>query len=296
MDDITQGTGRLMNKSQRELVVIYNSEEEIQSEMFFSDFELLLAGRGTLKSHAASAVKAAYCVIGNGLKLRGVVFFLFNVGEDGRLDADFNLPLQYLVKQAGVGSDLGDGGIRKASRGHCPVPWHSVNLWEPKPRQDEAERGADAAMETLQKRIFRNRLKLKAVLYDGEDTFFDVDDSNLDILTDAEEEGAYSLLQAISDAPSMQSSSPVVDSTDFSAKLTEVFGDAGRLSLQDLIRLHTDQLEQARLKYRQDIDQQQLAYLDQMRTAREEIHSLKVALRQEQSRNRRLQEMLRGDL
>ncbi len=284
-----------MSASPREIVVLYNSQEEIETEMFFKDFELLLAGQGRLDAFAASQTKAAYCVIGNGLKLRGVVFFQFNVGEEGLLDPEFNLPLQYLVKQAGIGCDLGDGGIRKASRGQCPVPWHAVNLWEP--NQDD---GADAGIEILQKRIFRNRLKVKAVLYDGPDTFFDLDDSGVE----PGEDGALLLIEAIQNTPGIEptrvSQSTITTGpdipADFSAKLTEVFGDAGRLSLQDLIRLHTDQLEQARLKYRQDIDQQQLAYLDQMRAAREEIHSLKVALRQEQSRNRRLQEMLRGDI
>ncbi|MEM9620381.1 MAG: hypothetical protein AAF993_01945 [Pseudomonadota bacterium] len=292
-----------MQTNQRELVVLYNADEEIQAEMYFADFELLLAGQGTLPEFAASSTKAAYCVLGNGLKLKGVVFFLFDVNENGELDPDFNLPLQYLVKQAGIGCDLGDGGIRKASRGQCPVPWHSINLWEPESSESSKE-GADnnRAMLTLQKRIFRNRLKVKALLYDGEDTFFNVDDSQLDELTDANGEGAYTLLEAIKQAPApapthtdLQPSVPDTPA-DFSAKLNEVFGEAGRLSLQDLIRLHTEQLEQARLKYRQDIDQQQLAYLDQMRSAREEIHGLKVALRQEQSRNRRLQEMLRGDI
>jgi hypothetical protein len=88
----------------------------------------------------------------------------------------------------------------------------------------------------------------------------------------------------------------VAVNVEYGAKLNEVFGDAGKLSLQDLIRLHTQQLDQARTKYRDDVETQQTAYLSQLRSCREEMHDLKVALRQEQGRNRRLQQMLRGDI
>ena len=67
-------------------------------------------------------------------------------------------------------------------------------------------------------------------------------------------------------------------------------------SISNLIRLHTDQLSAAKLKFRDDLQQHQQVYLDQLRVCKEEIRELKVALRQEQSRNRRLQQMLRGEV
>ena len=79
-------------------------------------------------------------------------------------------------------------------------------------------------------------------------------------------------------------------------KLTQTFGQDGRLSLQEVLRAHAEQLQDAKAQYRTDLEAQQQAYLDQLRTARDEIHDLKVALRQEQGRNRRLQQMLRGEV
>ena len=73
-------------------------------------------------------------------------------------------------------------------------------------------------------------------------------------------------------------------------------GDTEAAFRFNLIRLHSEQLNEAKAKYRQDVESQQMAYLDQLRAAREEIHALKVALRQEQGRSRRLQQMLRGDI
>lgn len=305
------------------LVMLYDADGDVCEEMLHSTFQALLAGEGRLERHAASVTKAVYIVVGNSLAIRGVVYFQFAVDEDGRVDPAFNLPLQYLVQQAGLGEDIGQGPIRKASRGQCPVPWHAVNLWEP---------SAEQTVDTLQKIIFRNKLKIDNLSdYRDEDFFSSPADAIdlVDIMLLEEDDEMPTEQETASAAPSRAQTEPqnqaekprpkraeqdVTRSThngasqnpgpsplaaknqEFTAKLTEVFGEAGKLSLQDLIRLHTDQLNQAKAKYREDIETQQMSYLDQLRACRDEIHSLKVALRQEQGRNRRLQQMLRGDL
>ena len=90
------------------------------------------------------------------------------------------------------------------------------------------------------------------------------------------------------------SAQQLVRNAEFSARLTDLFGDAGKLSLPQLIRLHTEQLDELKTKFSSDLQSQQSVYTDQLRAAREEIRSLKVALRQEQSRSRRLQDLLRA--
>lgn len=272
---------------QQEVVMLFNAEGQIQDEMFFSAFEELLNGERSLEGYAASSTKAAYCVVGNGLNLRGAAFFLVNIDEEGAVDPTFNLHLSYLVRNAGVGPDLGQGPVRVASRAQCSVPWQAVNLWEP-----DNENG----LEQIQKCLFRNKLKLQSSTgYRDEDFFtplaesFELVDSSVLEPSDVFDE--QELL------PSLSAQVPeVAVNVEYGAKLNEVFGDAGKLSLQDLIRLHTQQLDQARTKYRDDVEIQQTAYLSQLRSCREEMHDLKVALRQEQGRNRRLQQMLRGDI
>jgi len=274
---------------QQEVVMLYDSDAVVCEEMHFTSFEALLAGNQTLDEYAASLVRAAYCVIGNGLSLRGAVFFLFEVDEEGRVDKTFNLPLRYLVQQAGIGEDLGQGGIRQASRGQCSVPWHSVNLWEPAGKQ---------GIEQLQSRVFRNKLRLKNATNCRDADFFPQIGRTVEL---REDEASASLNYTLDGnlpnpyaADDDKQTQP--DNHALAAKLTEVFGEAGKLSLQELIRMHADQLDNAKARYRNDVETQQTGYLDQIRNAREEIHALKVELRREQGHNRRLQQMLRGDL
>ena len=276
---------------QQEVVMLFDAQERVEQELRLTEFESILAGDQVLTSRAACQVRAAYCVVGNGLNLRGVVFFLFNVTEDGAIDASFNLPLRYLVQHAGLGCDLGQGRIRKAGRGQCPVPWHAVNLWEPE--------AGDATIEHLQSRIYRNKLKLKSVTPGGDDDFFHPQHSELELL---EDESLNRTAQTTPSPIGSSANSPravrdeAMGEEALNARLNEVFGAAGKLTLQDLIRLHAEQLETAKLRYRADIESQQSAYLEQIRTAKEEIHALKTELRHEQGRNRRLQQMLRGDI
>ncbi len=174
------------------------------------------------------------------------------------------------------------------------MPWHAVNLWEPQAEQGLAQ---------VQSRIYRNKLKLKLSTGCKDEDFFP-EPVSVELFENSNDPLPFDNCSSNGDRnphvkPNADPANPpdtLAQNQAFAAKLTEVFGQAGKLSLQDLIRLHAEQLEQAKAKYRDDVETQQMVYLDQLRSAREEIHELKVALRQEQGRNRRLQQMLRGDL
>jgi len=242
-----------------EIVLLFEADgSAVSSEMRFTEFEALINHDATLDEHAASIVKAAYAIVASGLAVRGVVFFLFRVNEEGLVDRAFNVPLRYLVRNAGAGPDLGMGPVRLACRGMCPVPWHSVNMWEPRGTGD-----AHPAM-LVQKAVWRNRLGLKPM-------------ASRRIHDDV-------VSATISD-----------EQLVLERRLTETFGTEGKVSLQQLITQHNQQLRAVSEKYRADLQQQQRTYLDQIRECRDEIHKLKATLRHEQERSRRLQELLRGD-
>jgi hypothetical protein len=264
----------------QELVFLFDAEEQICGEIHFSVFNRHLNGDGRLDGCAASVTKAAYCVVGDGLRLRGVAFFQFSVDEEGRVDPAFNLPLRYLVQHAGLAEELGQGPVRKASRSQCPVPWHAVNLWEPQ---------APDALETPQNRIFRNRLKLLSSTACRDDEFFPPSEDSLELFDNTAAPGdAFVDEETVRPLPAPRAANPVQgngQSQQFAGRLNEVFGADGKLSMQDMIRLHTEQLDEAKSRYR-----------EQLNAYRDEINELKVALRQEQGRSRRLQELLRGDL
>jgi hypothetical protein len=79
-------------------------------------------------------------------------------------------------------------------------------------------------------------------------------------------------------------------------KIDQAFGEEGRISLTQLIQQHNNSVDSLTRKYRLDLEQQQQIYLDQIRGCRDEIQRLKALLRHEQNRNRRLQQLLRGEV
>ena len=244
--------------------------------MSFEDFEQFLGGHLLLENFAASSVKRCFCVVGKGLRLAALVYFVLNVDEHGCAEAGFNVPLLYLAERAGIGTDLGEGPIRIASRGRCAVPWHSLNLWDA---------NNDGFVAEVQQRVYRNRLNLKSVTEYG-------------VVFEPEAVGEIESIDEYDTLASGQTSiANGGESADlhqaFAERLDEVFGTAGKLTMQDMIRLHSEQLAQAKLKYRSEIEAQQRTYLAQLKEVRDANRELKVALRQEQSRNRRLQQMLR---
>jgi len=244
-----------------EAVLLFDADlSGIEEELHASDFAAMVEGSAGLDQYAASMVKAAFAVVGAALSLRGVVFFTFKVDEEGTLDSNFNLPLRYLADNAGPGPDLGAGPIRLACRGRCSVPWHSVNLWEPTLGNDED------AIHLVQKVIWRNRLSLRP---SGQ--LERVPDDGLE-LSDARE-----------------------NHRELETRLTETFGEEGKVNLENLIRQNNDRVTQVSDKYRTEMQEQQQGYLDQIKNCRDEIQQLKSALRNEQQRSRRLQALLRGD-
>ena len=253
-----------------EAVLLFDADlSGIDSEYTSKDFEALIAGGATLSQFAASVVKAAFAVVGSALSVRAMVFFTFRVDEDGLADPNFNLPLRYLADNAGPGPDLGAGPIRLACRGQCPVPWHSVNMWEPVNDPDSG------SIDLVQKVIWRNRLGLRP-------------SGALDSVLEAD---SLELLEnGLAHGNGQASSQKVLE-----ARLTETFGEEGKVNLENLIRQHNDRLSAVSSKYREELAEQQRTYLTQIKDCRDEIQALKSALRHEQQKSRRLQALLRGD-
>ncbi len=288
-----------------EAVIIFEGGE-IAAEMHFADFEACLAGEAKLEAFAASLITGMYVVIGSGLAIRGVVCFTVNVDEHGTVDSGFSIPLRHLATMAGAGPDLGCGPIRLACRSQCSVSWHAHNLWEP-----EGE-GDTNPLNLAQGAVWRNRLGYNKQLARSADDGFDFDvlesegDDSFD-LPAAGDEGELAAL-----TPSFGNSSTAngaagtngqeedrfkrANQEMLQRKIERTFGEDGTVSLQKLIMQHSEQLDSLTAKYRRDLEQQQQVYLDQIRGCRDEIQKLKSELRHEQTRNQRLQQLLRGEI
>jgi hypothetical protein len=242
-----------------EIVLLFEDDlSAVASEWRYPDFELLVEGSLLLEQFAASQVKAAYVSVGNKLAINSLVFFLLKIDENGLVTDQFKLPLRYLASQAGLGPDLGGGQcVRVASRKNCPVPWHSKHLWEPQGVGDlhPAKR--------IQKLVWRNRLGLtsRKVVAD-----VDLNTSSLQQLQATLEDR----LQATLDAN-------------------------GSVDVRSLIGQHNQQLQQLATRFEYELAQQQEGHADALRQRQEELQKVRSALRQEKSRSRRLQQLLRGD-
>ena len=258
----------------QELVIFFSVDECVQDERLFAEFDgELLCGQKRLPAFAAQDVQAAYCVVASGLVLAAAVLFKVRFDEDGAVDAEFNLPLRYLARLAGVEGSVNDYPVRVASRGKCAVPWHSLNLWEP--QQPLAD-----LLEVLQKRIYKNRLNLRPVAEHAFNVFVEEED---ELATDYFDFGEP--IEIGSDvAENPQRAGQFKTDRELEQWVSESFGHTNALSMPELVRLHNEQLADTQRQFQA-----------QLRAYRQEIHELKVALRQEQSRSRRLQQILRGD-
>ena len=252
---------RIGHEQFQDLVVLFDSTGAMPSgQCTLAVFEGLCAGDGALPAHAGGQVRAAYVVVGSGLMIRGLVFFTFSLDAEGRMCGSFNIPLQYLVRAAGVRADLGIGPARVASRSQCPVPWLALNLWEP------SSTGEASVSRQIQRVIWRSRDQLRPVA--RTDVYTSPASTDDALLTETQTEQSVGV--------------PEVAATGAcEAALIETASLRSRIVPRQV---------------REDLFRQQQGYLKQMRKFREEIYKLKLALRQEQERNRRLQELLRGEI
>lgn len=280
------------NNGLQEIVLLFDADgSKIEQAISFKEFEALTAKTAALPDVAASLVQAAYAVVGTGLAVCGVVFFKFRINEEGLLDGSFNLPLRYLVRHAGLGPDLDMRPFRLASRSQCPVPWHSMNLWEPKGKGD-----SHPAM-LVQKAVWRNSIGLKPVPA-SEGLEADLEGFG-DPSSDGEKPAKRSSPPASTGGPRRQAdtvATMAAQTVKHEQRLTATFGEEGRLNLRLLTQQHRQQIEEIAEQHRTEMSDLQSNYLDQIRNCRAEIQKLKSALRNEQERSRRLQGLLRGEV
>lgn len=304
----------------QELVVLFDqSGTRPGLEMRYGQFKALLAQKATLDRHADSTVKACYAQVANGLSVRAAVFFVFKVNGEGYVDPAFNLPLDYMAINAGAGPDLGRGAILMACRSQCPVPWHALNMWEP-----VGQDSRHSAM-LVQKLVWRNRLGLKPATLVAHERPARREAQPVPMVQVRMEAGAQAQARSQSQVRAdgrisadargdAQVEPPVIsarmaemhlarvasggDGSGLQAmksKLTAALSGAG-LHIGQSTRSQREQFGEAANQFREEMERQQRAYLDQIKGCREEIQKLKSALRHEKERNRRLQQLLRGEV
>lgn len=141
----------------QELVLLFDSAgTAIEQELTRPDFDALCRGERPLDGRGGETVKGAYVTVAAGLRVAGVAFFLLPVEPAGSVSDAFNVPLPYLVENAGVRAEFGIGAVKVASRAQCPVPWLALKLWEPEATHDGPAR-------LVQRAVVLNRLGLRSM-------------------------------------------------------------------------------------------------------------------------------------
>ena len=299
-------------------LVFFFDEGQVAAEFTEEDFQLLVEGKSCLDAYAGRLVYAAYVCVGSGLIVKGVVFFTIAFDAAGRVEPGFNLPLLYLVRNAGRGPDLGNGPIRMARRAQCPVPWHATALWQPTGDADAHE------AHEVQRCVWRNRLGLKfaqsppaphrpnaqkddlappaAEAWMGprvSERDADVNRVPRGEELAADSPGAVSGAGGFPDqqtesTPTSRPYTPTAPLTLAPSTATSALVGTSLTRASELPDEANGALNELRLRHRDELANQQKMYLDQVRECRDEIQRLKVALRNEQARAQRLQDMLRG--
>ena len=248
-------------------------QQQITCELHYEEFEAVLNQSTHLPDFAASRVHAAYAAVGASLSVQGVVLFQVYVDEQGYADPGFNLPLRYLLRNAGSGPDLGRGAIKLACRGQCSVPWHSKNLWHP-----EAEGEQHPAM-LVQKAVWRNRLGLPLINAPCS--------AEPDALVAS---GGGTIASGFAAAELAEHA----DAT-CGTQIDDIIASDGRVNVRQLIEQHHKSVRELERKHQDALVQQQQIHLEQIRRTREELRQARGALEHERYRNRMLQQLLRGD-
>ena len=113
--------------------IFFFRDGQVVQEMMKSEFDALLDGIFDAPDFAGRRIGAAYAQITDQLKIKSLVFFIIAFDKQGRVAADWNVPINQLMQSAGRGPDLGAGKIRLVCKSQCQVPWLADQLWEPKP-------------------------------------------------------------------------------------------------------------------------------------------------------------------
>lgn len=112
-------------------VVLFLQNQFVCKELHFSDFKEIISGKKSYPEFALKTIKSAYIQVNQQFDIVAMVLFKLDFDSDGNALESFNLPLQVLAQQTGLGPRLAGQRFRLACRSQCPISWHQHALWDP---------------------------------------------------------------------------------------------------------------------------------------------------------------------
>ncbi len=252
----------------REIICAIN-DGEIAGEMLYRSF---LDGDSFASSADEDGDQFVYCVLGNGLALQAIVFFRHDAAEE----AGFTVPFAQLAQQAGTQVTPAGGEVRCVSKARCPVPWHAGKLWDPEDF---------SIIDDVARRLRENTLGIPPQVHGETDDFFS--------LGDFLDEPHMAPQSAFKDFGSIgeEVSDELRSFNDVADELTNA-ADGG-VSLAEVIRRQAVQLDLARQEFEDSLVERHNAYQSEIRSAREQIMELRLALEKERARSLKLRKALK---
>lgn len=111
--------------------VFFVDDGQVARQMRATEFGAFLDGYVGLSDLAETDVRAVLVELDMELRVQALVFFRIWFDEEGRADANWNVPIEDLAKRGAKGPDLGGGPIRLVCRSQCPEPRFADDLWDP---------------------------------------------------------------------------------------------------------------------------------------------------------------------
>lgn len=113
-----------------EAIMFFDPDGQVGKEMLFQEFEAILDGVVYLPEFSDQLLYCAYVQINSYLQVRAVLGFQVDFDDKGRVDRDWNIPLDHLVSQVSATSEISGQSIKVVGKSNCPVSWHADSLWD----------------------------------------------------------------------------------------------------------------------------------------------------------------------
>ena len=233
--------------------------EDPTVELHWNEFDALTKRAAPMPAFAGQELKGVYVQVGLELGITAVAAFLIEFDREGYVDADWNIPLRDLIRNAGRGPDIGHGPIKLASRRQCPIPWHIHHMWNP----------SENDCVKLQRFVERNKLGLTQ---------------------QGREEADVSLKKPKPLAVATRRLQSTVE-----RRIGRVERELGpSLSIEQLVTQHARKMKKIKEEHRRMTGAITKDHGEQMNRMKKEVAALRHQLADEIDRNRRLGDLLRN--
>ena len=253
---------------------------KIVGQFTFGQFEKMIELRDPHESLKGKTVKAAHLQLDAQLKLRALVLFNLPFDHQGKVDAQWDIPLRHLAQMADKGPNLGDGRINISCRSQCSVDWYQQDLWEPDGNQTKV------FFDCLLNTIKINKLKFEIIEKNVEEVLLtDMDDllvidEDLPALTSAQNNAKKALDISESLAPVLTDSVIVDDEKEDLKKQILINHDKSQQKVAQLLTEQKTKYDLVIQRKNEELEQVKRVLRNEMQADKQMVQALQLKISQ----------------